>query len=105
MANRQHVDMEENTGIAVVTGSTKQPVVKVAEGLEVGGFTVRAEMDVPANKYSQDLFLVKIVEPAGLDYLQHEKGSLMEHGRFELDAARDVKVGTKQKISIAPATS
>jgi hypothetical protein len=36
---------------------------------------------VPANKYSNDIFPVKILEPVALKDLQHEQGSWMEHGK------------------------
>ena len=39
----------------------------VPEGVEVRGYTVRAKMYVPAVKYSNDFYLVKILEPKGLD--------------------------------------
>jgi hypothetical protein len=57
-----------------VTRVTKHPVVEVAEGGQVGGFTIHAKMYVPANEYSTDLYLVKIIEPIGLQYLQPEEG-------------------------------
>jgi hypothetical protein len=59
----------------------KHPVVEVAEGVEVGGFTVYAKMYVPEHKYSTGLYLVRILEPVALQYLQYEQGSLMENFR------------------------
>jgi hypothetical protein len=41
---------EEGTGIAIVTEVTRQPVVEVDEGAEVGFFTVRAKMYEPEHK-------------------------------------------------------
>ena len=46
--------------------SPKQPVVRLAGGLEVSGFTVRAKMYAPAHKYSDDLFYVKVTSPVAL---------------------------------------
>jgi hypothetical protein len=87
---------------AEVTKVTKHPVVEVAEGVQVGGFTVYAKMYFPAHKYSADIYRVKILEPVALQYLQHEQGSLMEHGEFQFDSVEEVSVGTKLKISILP---
>src|ERR1700693_144587 len=95
--------MEEGTGVAKVTSVTKHPVVEVAEGVTVGGYTVHAKMHVPALKYSSGLFLVKILEPAALQYLQDERGSLMTGGVFEFGAVGGVSVGKKLTISILPA--
>jgi hypothetical protein len=40
--------MEECTGIAEVIKVTKHPVVEIAEGVEVGGFTVQTKIRAPA---------------------------------------------------------
>ncbi len=58
--------MKESTGIATVTKVLKQPVIRLAAGLEVSGFTVRAKMYAPAHKYSDDLFYVKVTNPVAL---------------------------------------
>jgi hypothetical protein len=52
--------MEESAGIAEVIRVTKHPVVEIAEGIEVGGYTIHARMYAPADKCLHDLFLVKI---------------------------------------------
>src|ERR1700737_5213572 len=57
----------------------------------------------PAHKYSHDLFLVKILEPAEFRFLQNEQGSWMVHGKFHFASLKEVKVGDKLKISISPA--
>lgn len=90
---------------AIVTKVTKHPIVEVAEGVQVRRFTVYAQMYVPAHKYSTDLYLVKIVEPGALQYLQPEQGWLMEHGEFQFDAVDDVPIDTRLKISVVPAAS
>jgi hypothetical protein len=94
--------MKESTGIATVTKVLKQPVVRLAGGLEVRGFTVRAKMHTPAHKYSDDLFYVKVTSPVALGSRQPEQGTLMAYGEFELDAAKEVKIGDRLKISISP---
>jgi hypothetical protein len=95
--------MKESTGIATVTKVLKHPVVRLAGGLEVRGFTVRAKMYAPADKYSDDLFYVKVTSPRALGSRQPEQGTLMAYGEFELDAAKEVKIGDRLKISISPA--
>ena len=60
-------------------------------------------MYAPIHKYSNDLFLVKILEPAELQFLQNEQGSWMVHGKFHFAALKEVKVGDKLKISNSPA--
>lgn len=90
--------MEECTGIAEVIRVTKHPVVEIAEGVEVGGYTVQARMYAPPDKYSHDSFLVKITKPC----LQHEKGSQMEHGEFSFESGEELKIGDKLEILISP---
>jgi hypothetical protein len=91
--------MEEVTPEAIV--------VSVAElGPKFPGvapsFRVEAEMYVPAHKYSDGLFRVKIL---GLETLQAEQGSWMEHGKFSFDTVKEVKEKQRFKISISTATS
>ena len=93
--------MKESTGIATVTKVLKQPVIRLAAGLEVSGFTVRAKMYAPAHRYSDDLFYVKVTNPVALASRQPEQGTLMAYGEFELDAAKEVKIGDRLEISIS----
>jgi hypothetical protein len=97
--------MEEAFGIAEVTGVTRHPVTEVAEGVEVGGYTIRARMYEPAVKYSNAFYLVKIVEPKGLDYSQPSRGWQMEQGEFAFDSVKELAVRDRLKISILPAAS
>jgi hypothetical protein len=94
--------MEEGTGIAEVTKVTKHPIVEIAEGVEVGGYTVRAKMCTPAHRYSTEVFLVKISKPSAFSTVQHEHGSQMEHGEFSFDSGEELKVGDKLEILISP---
>ena len=91
--------MAESTGIAEVIKVTKHPVVEIAEGVEVGGLTVRARMYAPADEFSNDVYLVKISNP----YLKHEQASQMEHGEFSFEAGAELKIGDKLEILISPA--
>jgi hypothetical protein len=93
----------EITPEAIVTRVDKHPVVEVAQGVKVGGFTVYAKMYAPKRKYSTGLYLVRILEPYAVQYLQYEQGSLMEHGEFQFDSVDEISVGTRMKISLVPA--
>jgi hypothetical protein len=95
--------MEEGTGIAEVIRVTKHPIVEIAEGVEVGGYTVRARMCAPAHRYTKEIFLVKISKPSAFSTIRHEHGSPMEHGEFSFDSGEELKVGDKLEILISPA--
>jgi hypothetical protein len=95
--------MQEGTGIAEVIRVTKHPIVEIAEGVEVGGYTVRARMCPPAQRYSKEIFLVKISKPSAYSTVQHEHGSPMEHGEFSFDSGEELKVGDRLEILILPA--
>ena len=97
--------MAEDTGIAEVIRVSKHPVIEIAEGVEVGGYTVQARMYAPAQKYSHDLFLVKISKPSEFAHFQHEKGFQMEHGEFSFDSGDELKVGDKLEVLITPDTA
>ncbi|HEV3210948.1 MAG TPA: hypothetical protein VGY91_11855 [Chthoniobacterales bacterium] len=95
--------MEESIGIAAVFSVEKHPVVEVAQGVQTGGYTIRAGMQAPARKYSDRLYLVKILEPKDLEYLESRHEWEMEHGVFSFGSVRELKVGTKLRIAIYPA--
>jgi hypothetical protein len=95
--------MEECAGIAEVIRVTKHPVVEIAEGVEVGGYTIHARMYAPADKCLRGLFLVKISKPFEFVSFQHEKGFKMENGEFSFDSGAELKVGDKLEILISPA--
>jgi hypothetical protein len=97
--------MEEGTGIAEVIRVTKHPIVEIAEGVEVGGYTVHARMYAPADRYSKEVFLVKISKPFAFSTIQHEHGSRMKQGEFSFDAGEELKIGDKLEILISPAIS
>jgi hypothetical protein len=61
-------------------------------------FTVEAQIHVPARKYSDGIFRVKLLEPIALadEYL-------MEHGKFSFDTLKQVKEREKFKVFILPA--
>jgi hypothetical protein len=94
--------MEEDIGIAEVFSVTKHPVAEAAGGVQAGGYTIHAGMTAPARKYSDGLYLVKILEPKGLEYLGFKHAWEMEHGVFSFDTVRELKVGEKLKIAVSP---
>jgi len=57
-------------------------------------------MYLPANKYSNDFFRVKISKPIDL---ADRVPSVMEHGIFTFDSYRELKVGKLLEIRISPA--
>ena len=95
--------MEQGIGIAEVIRVTRHPIVEIAEGVEVGGYTVRARMCAPAHRYSKEVFLVKISKPSAYSTVLHEHGSQMEHGEFSFDSGEELKIGDKLEILISPA--
>jgi hypothetical protein len=95
--------MEESAGIAEVIRVTKHPVVEIAEGVEVGGYTILARMYAPGDEYLQDVFLVKISKPSESVSFQHAKGFKMENGEFSFDSGAELKAGDKLEILISPA--
>ena len=95
--------MEEGTGIAEVIRVTKHPIVEIAEGVEVGGYTMHARICAPAHRYAKEVFQVKILKPSAFSTVQHEHGSQMEHGEFSFDSGEELKVGDKLEILISPA--
>ena len=96
--------MEEGTGIAQVIRVTKDPIVEIAEGVEVGGYTVYARMEGPVDRYSHDVLLVKISKPLKAANLHHERGSPIEQGEFSFNCGEALRVGDKLEVLIfAPA--
>jgi hypothetical protein len=94
-----------DTGIAIVTHVVKRFSTELKGGIPLSIFTIYAEMHAPAQKYLDDIYLVKVLSPAALRNQQNEEpGVLMTHGRFWLDATQElVKVGDELEISISPA--
>jgi hypothetical protein len=81
-----------------------QPVrsLDLSEGITGTIFKVVAKIDTPTGQYSNDIYLVKILEPARSNDFVPEMGATMEHGRFDFDTTEKIPQGTKLKISISP---
>ena len=71
-------------------------------GVTVTIFRVVAKIYAPRNRYSDDIYLVKILEPVGLNALVPERGAMMDHEEFWFDSTDEVPRGTKLKISVSP---
>jgi hypothetical protein len=99
--------MQEGATIAEVIRVTRHPVFEIAEGVEVGGYTIHARINVPADKYkySHDCFRVKISKPSACASHQHEKGSQMKDGEFSFECGEELKVGDKLEILILSTAS
>lgn len=70
-------------------------------GVTVTIFRVVAKMDAPHNRYSDDIHMVHILEPLGLDALLPKRGVPMDHGEFSFDSTHEIPKGKKLKISVS----
>jgi hypothetical protein len=93
--------MEEGAAIAEVIRVTRRPVFEIAEGVEVGGYTIHARINAPADKYSQECYRVKILKPPACASLYREDSQLKQ-GEFSFDSGEELKVGDKLEILILP---
>ena len=59
-------------------------------------------MLAPANKYSDDVYMVRIIKPEGIGDLMDEEGTLMEHGKFSFDSTEEVPKDTRLEVKITP---
>jgi hypothetical protein len=92
--------MEESTGIAEVISVKRLPLMEETDSLWDHVYAIQAKIYLPADKYSNDLFRVKISKPIGVS---KRAPSIMNHGRFTFDSHRELKVGKLLEISISPA--
>lgn len=70
-------------------------------GVTVTIFRVVAKMYAPRNRYSDDIYMVHILEPVGLNALLPKRGVPMDHEEFWFDSTDEVPKGTKLKISVS----
>src|SRR6516164_8210050 len=75
---------------------------EVATDLKVTFYHVEARMLVPANKYSDDVCMVRIIKPEGIGDLMDEEGTLMEHGKFSFESTEEVPKDTRLEVKITP---
>ena len=92
--------MEESIGIAKVVSVKRLPLTDETDPLWDHTYAIQAKIYLPANKYSDDLFRVKISKPIGV---AKRAPSIMNHGRFNFDSHRELKIGKLLEISISPA--
>ena len=52
------------------------------------------------HKFSDDVYMVKVVKPHGVGDLIDEEGTLMEHGKFSFDSTEEITAGTALEVEI-----
>ena len=57
---------------------------------------------VSANKFSDDVYMVRITKPEGIGDLMDDEGTLMEHGRFSFDSTQEVPKDTQLDVEVTP---
>ena len=92
--------MEESIGIAEVVSVKRLPLMGEINDFEEHIYAIQAKIYLPAGRYSNNLFRVKISKPIGL---AKRAPSIMKQGRFTFDTYRELKVGKLLEISISPA--
>ena len=73
---------------------------EVTPGIKITVYRVEARMLVPANKFSDDIYMVRITKPEGMGDLMDDEGALMEHGRFPFDSTQEVPKDTELELEI-----
>jgi hypothetical protein len=63
-------------------------------------YHVEARMLVPANKFSDDIYRVRIIKPERTAHLMPEDGTHMEHGKFSFDSAEEILKDTQLEVEI-----
>ena len=74
--------------------------IESREVIKVTFYHVEARMWAPANKYSDDIYMVRIIKPEGIGDLMDDEGTLMERGKFSFDSTEEVPKGTKLEVEI-----
>jgi hypothetical protein len=92
-----------DTPKAIVESSVLLPDPdEVTPGIKITVYQVEARMLVPANKFSDDVYMVRITKPEGIGDLMDDEGTLMEHGRFSFDSTQEVPRDTELEVEITP---
>ena len=73
---------------------------EVTPGIKITVYRVEARMLVPANKFSDDIYMVRITKPEGMGDLMDDEGALIEHGRFSFDSTQEVLKDTELELEI-----
>jgi hypothetical protein len=89
----------DETGVAEVVSVTKKPPALKNNGAEEPLYAIQAKMYLPANKYSNGVFRVKISQP--IDQAERVP-SAMDHRIFKFDSYWELKVGKLLEIYISP---
>jgi hypothetical protein len=75
---------------------------KVTRDIQVTLYNVEARMLVPADTYSEGMYLIRIIKPEGMGHLMPERGTSMDHGKFSFNSTEKVPKGTQLKVEITP---
>jgi hypothetical protein len=75
---------------------------EVTPGIKITVYQVEARMLVPANKFSDDVYMVRITKPEGIGDLMDDEGTIMEHGRFSFDSTQEIPKETQLEVEINP---
>ena len=92
----------DNPPKAIVENCSLAASSQVAPDIQVTVYHIEARMLVPANKYSDDIYRIKIIKPKGARYLMPEDGTSMEHGRFSFDSTEEIPTGSELELEITP---
>jgi hypothetical protein len=89
----------DETGVAEVVSVTKKSPGFKNNWAEQPLYAIQAKMYLPANKYSNGVFRVKISKPKDL---ADRVPSAMDHGLFKFDSYWELKVGKLLEVHISP---
>jgi hypothetical protein len=92
----------EMTPKAIVAECHLDASAQVTPDVQATYYHVDAQMLVPAQKYSGESYMVRIIKSERLGHLMDEKGVPMEHGKFSFDSTEDVPKGTELELKISP---
>jgi hypothetical protein len=60
----------------------------------------QAEARVLDSRFSDDVYMVKVVKPHGIGDLIDEEGTLMEHRKFSFDSTEEIAIDTALEVEI-----
>jgi hypothetical protein len=88
--------------VAIVEDCQLDAFGKVTRDIQVTLYNVGARMLVPADTYSEGMYLIRIIEPEGMGRLMAERGTSMENGKFSFTSTEEVPKGTQLELEITP---
>lgn len=88
--------------VAIVEDCQWDAFGKVTRDIQVTLYNVEARMLVPADTYTEGMYLIRIIEPEGMGHLMPERGTSMENGKFSFTSTEEVPKGTQLELEITP---